>query len=232
MYRIITLLLVIVTYPTILEAATQSNAPQWIITSILSIIAAILGGSIGGIITGFFTIKASNKAHQHNLELMKLQDETQIKSLIQALYDEIDTLWKRYQDGIGIKLEALPDGEPLEIYYPLTQEYFTVYIGNSFLIGKIKDHDLRRAIVKAYTKARALIDSYRMNNDILQNYIHWMWIYEETANPLHRERRNSYYNQLIEYSKGLKELHYELKEDVEKLIKMLHEQGVIYKDKS
>ena len=79
--------------------------------------------------------------------------------ILQAIHDEIETLWDNYMDGIGHHTEALADGQPLNIYYPVTQEYFTVYNTNAFFIGRIRDHDLRKLIVSTYSKARGLIDS-------------------------------------------------------------------------
>lgn len=132
------------------------NDNSWV-----TIMAAILGSIVGGAIAGYFTLQGVKKAHQHDLEKTTKDREALVKSLLQSLHDEIETLWETYMKGIGVKLEALSDKQPFHYYYTATQEYFSVYTGNSFLIGQIDNNDLRKAIITTYTYARGLIDSYR-----------------------------------------------------------------------
>jgi hypothetical protein len=192
---------------------------------------ALLASIIGGFIAGYFTLRGVNKAHQNDLEKQKKDREAIIKGLLQSLHDEIETLWETYMKGIGVKLEALSDNQPLHFYYPITQEYFTVYNGNSFLIGQIDNNDLRKAIITSYTKARGLIDSYRFNNDLLQKYEYWSFLFQETKNPQHAININAYHDSLTKHAKDLKESHGELKEDVKNLLRMLRKQGVLFEQK-
>jgi hypothetical protein len=196
------------------------NDNSWI-----TIIASILGSIVGGGIAGFFTLQGVKKAHQHDLEKQKKDREALVKSLLQSLHDEIETLWETYMKGIGVKLEALSDNQPFLLYYPVTQEYFTVYTGNSFLIGQIDNNDLRKAIIATYTKARGLIDSYRFNNDLLQKYEYWSFLFQETKNSQHATNRDAYRDSLIKYAKDLKESHSELKEDANNVLRILRKQG-------
>jgi hypothetical protein len=41
--------------------------------------------------------------------------------------------------AIGNELEKVRDGKPLLLFYPITQEYFTIYTGNASLIGSIEE---------------------------------------------------------------------------------------------
>lgn len=191
------------------------NDNSWI-----SIVAAILGSIVGGSITGYFTLRGVKQAHRNDLEKQKKDRETIIRGLLQSLHDEIETLWETYMKGIGVKLEALTDNQPFLFYYPVTQEYFTVYTGNSFLIGQIDDNDLRKAIITSYTKARGLIDSYRFNNDLLQKYEYWSFLFQESKNPQHATNRDAYLKTLINCAKDLKISHDELKGDVNNLLRM------------
>ena len=79
---------------------------------------------------------------------------------------------------MGARVESLKEGEPLLVYYPLVSDFFTVYNGNSFLIGRIPYNDLRKQIIKTYTLAKGMADSFRMNNDLNQKFENWQQIFQ------------------------------------------------------
>lgn len=99
------------------------------------------------------------------------------------------------------------------------------------MIGQIDNNDLRKAIITSYTKARGLIDSYRFNNDLLQKYEYWSFLFQESKNPQHATNRDAYWVTLINYAKDLKKSHGELKENVNSLLRMLRKQGVLFEQK-
>jgi hypothetical protein len=45
---------------------------------------------------------------------------------------------------MGSRVDNLKDHEALAFYYSLVSDFFSVYNGNSFLIGRIPDNDLRK----------------------------------------------------------------------------------------
>ena len=130
-------------------------------------------------------------------------------------------------DGIGRNLEVLEGNKPVNFYYPLTQEYFTVYNTNAFLIGQIEDHDLRKLIVTTYTKARGLIDAYRLNNELLAKYEHWYWTSLQSGHPTHKKIAEEKYRALVDYAKTLKELHNDLSTNTKELLRALRKKGVL-----
>ncbi len=133
----------------------------------MSFWSAIIGGLTGGIVTGIFTILAVYIIYKKEKEKIKEQEESLIKSLLQSIHDELETLWDIYQKEIGTYLESLQENKPLLHIYVITHDYFTVYHSNSFLIGKIKNNDLRKRIITTYTIAKGLIDSYKLNNELV-----------------------------------------------------------------
>lgn len=124
-----------------------------------------------------FYASSSQKSHENALDLQKQNQQKLIKGFLQAIHDEIETLWEIYEADMGVQLEALHDGNPLLVYYPVMQEYFTVYNTNGFLIGHVEDPDLRKLIIQVYSKARGLIDSYKMNNDMVGKLEYWANLY-------------------------------------------------------
>ena len=121
--------------------------------------SAITGALLGGLITGWFALRSTDKAYKNQLKQACENEDKLIKGVLQAIHDEVETVFERYQETMGAGLESLKEGEPLLMYYPLVSDYFTVYNGNSFLIGRIPDNDLRKQIIKTYTLAKGMIDS-------------------------------------------------------------------------
>jgi hypothetical protein len=191
------------------------------------LVASVVGGLIAGGLTGYFSVRAVKISHRNTLELQNQNQKKLIKGFLQAIHDEIETLWELYQIGIGMQLETLPDGEALRFYYPVTQDYFTVYNSNGFLIGHIEDADLRRLIVQVYSMARGLIDSYKMNNEVLGKLEYWENLYYHNKDPFYGQSALSLLTAMQEYAKKIKKRHTELKDLIEKLLRHLRKMGVI-----
>ena len=158
---------------------------------------------------------------------LKHQEDLLIRSLLQSIHDEIETLWETYQEGMGVYVESLQENRPLLRIYPVIQDYFTVYHGNAFLIGKIKDNDLRKHIIVTYTQAKSLIDSYRTNNEMVQKYDQLFFLHRQTNNPTILEHLNAQYSVLVEYAKGIKAQHNRVKDSITVLLRMLRKKGVL-----
>ena len=175
------------------------------------------------------TLAATYLSHRLQVSQQNEKDAQILIGFLQAIHDEIETLWDAYMDGIGHQLEALADGQPLDMFWPVAQDYFTVYSTSAFFIGRIREHDLRKLIVSTYSKARGLIDSYRLNNDLVQKHSHAFWIYQETKNDVHQAKAVGHYNALVQYASKLKKSHTEMKKLVSELLRALRKQGVLSK---
>ncbi|MCH7926933.1 MAG: hypothetical protein IID03_02965 [Candidatus Dadabacteria bacterium] len=186
-----------------------------------NVIASLVGAIVGGSITGYFTHRAVNKSHENDLLKQEKVMQESLKGLYQSIHDEIDTLWNIYLNGIGNQLEQLGENLPLEFLYPITQEYFTVYTSNAALIGQIPNPKLRKLIITTYTKARGLIDSYRLNNSLVENYRHALWTYTQTNNTLHKQLSDERYSVLVAYASKLTVAHHDIKKDVNDLLDCL-----------
>jgi hypothetical protein len=189
--------------------------------------SAISGAVLGGLITGFFALRSTDKAHKHQQELSDENEEKTIQGLLQAIHDEIETVWDRYQDTMGARIDVLKEGEALAFYYPLVSDFFTVYNGNSFLIGRIPDNDLRKQIIKTYTLAKGMVDSFRLNNDLVHKFEVANKIYQETNDDIHKEHATSHYASLISYASTIKEGHLALKQETSQLLRELRKHGVL-----
>ena len=175
-------------------------------------VASLAGALIGGAIAGYCSIRAVKTAHQIVKRVQEENQENIIQRLLQAIHEEIETIWELYMGDMGPQVESLADNHPLNLYYPIVQDYFTVYNTNAILITQIPDKDLRKAIISTYAKARSLIDSFRLNNDYLQKNEYWYRIYMQMGKPGSLEFNvNSSYQLLTNYAQVIKRVHNQTK---------------------
>jgi hypothetical protein len=165
---------------------------------------------IGAVVGGFFTLKATDKAIREENAKENRQEEKEVQNLLDALGVEIKTLWDFHMKRIGEKVEQLPEGEALMQYYPLTQDYFTIYNSNAAAIGRIKDPILRESIVITYNKCKKVVDGFKFNNDLIQSYKN-----DRNGGTSIQETA------LKDFSRIIKEDHYELKGYIDELLALL-----------
>lgn len=187
------------------------------ISFIAPVFPSLLGAIVGGFIAAWATRKSVQQIFQNDLKKRKMEKQENLQGLYRAIKSELNALWTRYNEGAGKDIENLEDGRPLLMYYPLTQDYFTVYQSNAHLIGEIQNEDLRGHIILTYNAAKGVVDSYRYNNHIIGQHEHWDWVAAETKNPLHVNRAKAFLNSCVEYAAVLKKSHYEMKELLQRL---------------
>jgi hypothetical protein len=191
---------------------------------------ALLSSGVGALIGSALTLAGAYVAHWLEKRESARKDADHLLGLLQAIHDEIETLWEGYIGSIGAQAEALRENTPVLLFWPITQDYFTIYNTNAFFIGKIKDHDLRKQIVATYAKARGLIDTYRMNNDLVQKWEYAHLLSQESQNPIHQTNAQARYQSLIQYASEIKKRHVELKAMVSELLRRLRKEGVLSPD--
>lgn len=190
-------------------------------------LSAISGAIIGGLIAGFFALRSTQKSFDNQRIHADENEEKLITGMLQSIHDEIETVMDRYQDTMGSRIESLAKDEALSFYYPLVSDFFTVYNGNSFLIGRIPDNDLRKQIIKTYTLAKGIVDSFRMNNDLVSKLEFSEKLYAESQLDVHKGQAIAHYGSLVDYAETLKESHKGLKGEVSILLRELRKNGVL-----
>lgn len=200
----------------------------WCHMTIDSLLSGFVGAIVGGLLAGGFSLWAVYATERIARQNRTDQDNKVIKGLLQALHDELDVIFNRYQVTMGSRLEALPKGNPLLSFYPVISDFFTVYNANASLIGHIDDHDLRRALVRTYVLAKGLVDSFRMNNEMLAKYEYWNALVEETKLPVHQQKQAACHKALVEYAVLLKQSHAEVVASQQDLMRMLYKRGVLH----
>ncbi len=181
----------------------------------------LLSGVIGGILGGLFSMGGVWWQHCLNRGHQRRNEQSLVDGFLRSVRTEVDTIWKRYIDTAGSPLAALPAGQPFTSYYPVYQDYFTFYTGNSFMISRVKDPELQRLIVRTYALAKGLVDSFRMNNEVLQKFEYAESMFRQTNLPAFQQNMHAHHNALAQYAAYLKSHHADLKDHVERLLRTI-----------
>ena len=189
--------------------------------------SSLLSTIVGGLIASATAYLVTNKTYNDQVKQAEKTEEQLIKGLLQSIHDEVETVYERYLETMGGKLESLNEMEPLIIIYPLVSDFFSVYNGNSFLIGRISNNDLRKKIIKTYTLAKGMVDSFKLNNDLVNKYEYAYFLYSESKSDVHKKQMSAHYQSLINYASTLKHAHNEFKKEVSSLLRDLRKAGVL-----
>jgi hypothetical protein len=182
--------------------------------------AAMMGAVIGGL----FSLRAGRRAHLFELAKERQREEREVQNMLDSLGVEIGTLWFFHMNRIGAMVENLPEGGAFEFYYPLTQDYFTVYNTNAGKIGAVKDAKLREAIVVCYNKCKKIVDGFKYNNELYREYTDARM--RPADSPDHAAYVAAKHKALVDYAGMVVEDHFEVKKYVENMLRLLDERAV------
>jgi len=123
------------------------------------------GGVIFGSIVGWL---GSSRSTSRAIDAQDARDKNaemaEIRAILQAIRDEIQTLVEVNMEGGGGDIKAASGNEPIAMFYPISDHYFTTFETNASRIGKVSDAAIRRQIIRTYVLFKALVDTIRLNN--------------------------------------------------------------------
>lgn len=181
-------------------------------------------GLVGAAVGGIFTLYATNKTIKATYEAEERQEQVEIRSLLSSMGVELNALWQFHQRRIGLKVEELKEGEAVLFYYPLTQDYFTIYNSNASFVGRLDDTELRKVIVVTYNKCKKVVDGFIYNNALFVDYQRMRYDTLETGNQ--NPNQAAKLQELQQYAQIIKADHFELKSYVEHFISMLEQRQI------
>ena len=132
-------------------------------------------GVISGLIVGVFAILGVFLTHTVQNRRDKKRQREIIQGVLQAVYDELSILYMHFNSPIvesswkRFKYEE-EERKFFDSVLPVSQDHLITYRSNANLIGQIKDPDLRRKIVQTYMILQVLLESYIINNKLLNQY--------------------------------------------------------------
>ena len=189
-----------------------------------NIVGSGILGSLVGAIVAIVSVFVS-----HMLNVRK-DEKSQVSALLkykQALHDELDVFWKAYRQGIGNKLSVANNDFILNEFYPEIAAPFAIYEGNVGLLGNIKEPDLRRLTVKAYSEIKALLAQLSLHNQLLLKYEAAYWQNAENSNEHTQARFESIKDSVYESTKILASHHKESESLVDYLLREFNKHGVL-----
>lgn len=191
-------------------------------STLIGVVPQLMSALVGGAVAGYFALLGVKRAISADREIQRVAEEKEIQGVLTALYHEIETLWERCMDTAGRQLESLNQGEMLNMFYPVFQDYFTFFHANAAIIGRIPNSSLRKSIVATYTKGKGLNDSYKMNNAMLEDFnklaAQGDYI---AADGVHLRILQEQGQILVQYASAIREAHDDVKDNVAALLKSL-----------
>lgn len=184
-------------------------------------LSSVSGAIIGGLITGIFSICAVIFTNKHNMEALATKDAKVLRGLLQALHTEIDCVFEHYKKTVGEYLENTPNENKITFYFPISSDYFTVYNENASMIGRIEKDKLRELLVETYVKAKSLIDSFKMNNELLSKYEQLNAQANRTNSSVDQDGVKQRCHELNSYGDRIRNSHSEMIKCVDELLQLL-----------
>jgi hypothetical protein len=214
------------------EANNDPIVVAALVTGVVSIIVGLLAAYLGAKATREATRQATKDEQDFHQNTRQCEKAEEIKGVVQAIYTELSCLWIIYRDEFMEEWENLLPDKPLKIYYPVTQDYFTIFNSNSAQIGQIPHEELRTAIVKAYLNAKGLVDAHRLNNRILDDIT---YMENQLAGSLSdfmtstglRDRLTTLRAELVNYTPQLRSSYEGARDSVENVLRLIEELGYI-----
>lgn len=188
---------------------------------------SVSSGVAGAVIGGGATLLGVRWQQASAAKEQKRREEAHHRAILQALHDELETVLEVYTHTIGSRIEALPKGHAFAYFWPVSADYFTVYNANAVFIGHLKDDDMRKALIKTYTYARTLIDSFRLNNGLLERSHNAHFMNLQAASTANAQIAAATWQQLLDYAESLREGHERLRESMSDTLRRLRKAGVL-----
>jgi len=139
-------------------------------------------GLIGALIGGGATILgtalqgkhdrslATQQSQQDGLNAEKSERQSFIKT-IHAIKSELEIVQQRYMATMGAVVTSFREGQaPPKHVFPVSMDYFPIYKNSVDAIGAIQDDVVRESLIRTYTLACGIIDSFRLNNSLIERY--------------------------------------------------------------
>ncbi|BBO51707.1 hypothetical protein KMM349_20380 [Stenotrophomonas maltophilia] len=128
-------------------------------------VAAIVGSYVGWLGSSRSTSRAIDAQDTRD----RNAERSEIRAILQAIRDEIQTLSDVHMESGGGNIKAASGEEPIEMFYPISNHYFTAFEANASRIGKVSDATIRQQIIRTYVLFKSLVDTIKLNNQFTAN---------------------------------------------------------------
>ena len=131
----------------------------------------------------------------------KADDENETRAFVQAIRDEVETVWNDYSEQTGALLLTTQAGQPYNSFVPDLTKGLIIYQVSPARVGRIDDVELRKLIVTAYVGLIGHFNSLVVNNQMLVELEQW---HSSSDFPMRAQRIANREKALAAYADALK----------------------------
>lgn len=125
---------------------------------------------IAGIIQGIGSLAAVAAAvwiYAKQYRDKKADDENETRAFVQAIRDEVTTVWNDYDAVIRQTLLETEQGKPFVAFTPPLNDTMVIYRANARRLGKVDDDELRKRIVAVYVSFTGVFNGFALNSQAM-----------------------------------------------------------------
>lgn len=183
----------------------------------------LISGLVGAVIGGLFTLGGTLiEGHRHKRQQESAALEKR-KHVLVGVKAEITTLFEVYKARAYNSIEAYQGGQPFYMIFPITQNNFIFYEQNALAISCVSEATLRET-VRFYGSAKSLVDSYKMNNDLLNKIEQVATEASESSSEVYKARCSGLIAMGTEVGEGLKKIHTETMERYDTCLSLIEDE--------
>ena len=188
-----------------------------------AVLAAIIGGVSGSIFAGLFTLLGVRNAHKLQVKNEEQKEIRRTQDVLNGVQTELEIVWDLYSLSTGAYVDCLPQDKPIDAIWYVSEDYFTFYHSHISTISSINDTELRDQILKSYTYLKALLDAFKLNNELVKSYKESSKLAElmGESGAIYNAQAQRDLSLLSRYGKSIRKAHDSTKSAVEPLIKTL-----------
>lgn len=187
-----------------------------LIAGLMGLVGALVGG-LATFIVGHQAVSAQ-KARDADAE------RAQIRATLQAIRDEVTVLCEVHMTAAGASIKEASPAAPIELFYPVSANYFTAFEANADRIGRVENDVLRCQIIRTYVHFKALFDTVRLNNHFVERLEHAEALHRAASDQQAAIARNEaglHWQQTASYAPQLKEANRQAMESAAALALMI-----------
>lgn len=143
------------------------------------------------------------------------------RNMLRSICDEIKVSRDLFEINYGKDLEASQLGTAFNFQFKIGDPPFPVFDAYRGSLGKITDVKIRKQIVVTYARAHGLIESFRINNALIDRVHVTLDIAAQAGNSFYQQVVNRAATNLENYGDVLREVRKETLVDVQILIDLI-----------
>lgn len=145
----------------------------------------------------------------------KADDANETRAFVQAIRDEVETVWNDYSEQTTTHLLATLEGQIYDSFVPNLTEMLIIYRASPARLGRIEDDELRKLIVMSYVGLTSHFNSLTVNTQVL---VETEQLRSSSDAPNKAERIAHLEEALATYAAVLKKSHRELHDTIKALL--------------